>query len=96
MRKIYSLFLLIGLLAAAVSCIKDDEDPLDVFREIAYSALSLDEKSTVVSDWRQAEVAAWVDGNYLVIFESIDAGLADLKVVVDPNTGRVVEVLPRV
>ncbi|WP_332914000.1 hypothetical protein [Algoriphagus boritolerans] len=43
----------------AFSCsVEDDTDPLDVFREIAYNALSSDIKSTVVGDWRDAEVSA--------------------------------------
>lgn len=96
MKKIYAILLLIGLLSVSFACTEDNEDPLDVYREIAYNGLSVSEKATVVSDWKQAEVAAWLDGNYVVIFESTDAGLGDVRVVVDPVNGRVVEVLPRI
>ncbi|SEG44513.1 hypothetical protein [Algoriphagus boritolerans] len=96
MKKIYAVLVLLTLLSVAFSCsVEDDTDPLDVFREIAYNALSSDIKSTVVGDWRDAEVSAWVDGNYLVIFETSDAALGPVKVVVDPERGTWVEILPR-
>lgn len=96
MRRIYSLFILLGLLSIALACNPEgDEDPLDVFREIAYNALSSDVKATVIGDWRDAEVSAWVDGYYLVTFETTDLTLGPVQVVVDPQTGRWIEILPR-
>jgi hypothetical protein len=87
------LFLLSFL---AFSCSEDsDEDPLDIYRELAYNALSSTQKSTVVGDWRDAEVGAWTDGNYVVVFQTTDAALGPIRVVVDPDLGRVVEILPR-
>lgn len=96
MRRIYSLLLMISL-SVALACNTNggDEDPLDVFREIAYNALSSDVKATVIGDWREAEVSAWLDGNYLVTFQTSDAVLGPVQVVVDPETGRWVEILPR-
>ncbi|HSF54302.1 MAG TPA: hypothetical protein VLA71_11140 [Algoriphagus sp.] len=96
MRKIYTLLLIIGLLSVSFGCLEDDGDSLDVYREVAYNALTADMKATVISDWKKAEVTAWTNGNYLVIFESTDSGLADVRVVVDPETARVVEILPRI
>lgn len=94
--KLNHLFLLIFSLLL-VSCSLDSaEDPLEVFREIAYNSLSSTEKSTIVGDWKKAEVSAWVDGNYLVIFQTTDSATrGPIRVVVDPDTGRVVEKLPR-
>ncbi len=95
MKKFYTV-LLLSMLVLGVACSdSDDSDPLDVFREIAYRALSSDEKASVVSDWRLAEVEVWVDGYYLVVFQSTDPSLGDIWVVVDPLAGTVVEVLPR-
>jgi hypothetical protein len=88
------LLALLGFLAFACSE-GTDEDPLDVFREIAYNALSSTEKSTIVGDWKDAEVSAWTEGNYLVLFQTTDAALGPIRVVVDPDLGRVVEILPR-
>ncbi len=96
MRKLYSLLLLVVLMSLSFACLEDEGDPLDVFREIAYNSLTADEKGTVISDWKQAKVEAWIDGYYLVIFESTDAALGDVRVVVDPVAGRAVETLPRV
>ncbi|MBN7813131.1 hypothetical protein J0A68_19405 [Algoriphagus sp. H41] len=96
MKKLNTLLLLLGLLAGVLACTSSDgEDPLDVFREIAYNALSSSQKATINSNWQEAEVGAWVDGNYVVVFESTDPTLADLRVIVDPVNGRVVEILPR-
>ncbi|OOG73766.1 hypothetical protein [Algoriphagus sp. A40] len=96
MKRIYSLLILIGMLSFAFACnTEGDEDPLDVFREIAYNALSSDVKATVIGDWKDAEVSAWVDGYYLVTFQTNDLVLGPVQVVVDPVTGRWVEILPR-
>lgn len=94
MKYNWLLFLILSLLV--LSCSLDStEDPLAVYREIAYNSLSSTEKSSIVGDWKKAEVSAWVDGNYLVTFQTNDATLGPIKVVVDPDTGRVVEKLPR-
>lgn len=96
MKKNYFLFILAFLICISFSCVDgSDEDPLDVYREIAYNALSSAVKATVVGDWRDAEVSAWVNGNYLVVFETTDLVLGPVKVVVDPERGTWVEILPR-
>lgn len=96
MKKIYSLLLLLGLISFAIGCsVSEDGDPLDVFREIAYNALSSDVKATVIGDWRDAEVSSWVDGYYLVTFQTNDPVLGPVQVVVDPEKGIWVEILPR-
>ncbi|MBC6366097.1 hypothetical protein [Algoriphagus sp. AK58] len=79
------------------SCsLNSEEDPLNVYREIAYNSLNSTEKATVIGDWKNAEVSAWLDGNYLVVFQTTDAATrGPIRVVVDPDTGRVVEKLPR-
>ncbi len=96
MKKFCSLFIMLVLMLATLACsVEDDSDPLDVYREIAYNALSSDVKSTVVGDWRDAEVSAWLDGNYLVVFETTDQVLGPVRVVVDPDRGTWIEILPR-
>lgn len=98
MNKLSLVLLIIILAFANFSCSSDsDEDPLDVFREIAYNSLTVDEKSTLLDqDFRGAEVTAWVDGYYLVIFRTTeDATLGPIRVVVDPTRGVVVEKLTR-
>jgi hypothetical protein len=83
------LFTFLGLLLFA--CTEESpEDPL--YRKIAYSALSSSQKESILGDWKQAEVAAWTDGNYLVVFLTKD-GMPPIRVVVNPETGRVVEIL---
>jgi len=85
------LFAFIGILL--IACTEESpEDPLDVYREIAYNALSVTQKESILGDWIQAEVAAWTDGNYLIIFLTKD-GMPPIRVVVNPETGRVVEIL---
>lgn len=85
------LFAFIGILL--IACTEESpEDPLDVYREIAYNALSVTQKESILADWNQAEVAAWTDGNYLIIFLTKD-GMPPIRVVVNPETGRVVEIL---
>ena len=96
MKRFYSLVLLYILVSVSFACsIEGDSDPLDIYREIAYNALPFDVKSTVVGEWKDAEVSAWLDGNYLVVFETNDVALGPVKVVVDPFTGTWVEILPR-
>jgi hypothetical protein len=85
---------LLSLLSFSCS-VEGDEDPLDVFRELAYNALSSSQKSTLVGEWQDAEVGAWTNGNYVVVFQTTDAVLGPIRVVVDPDLGRVVEILPR-
>ena len=91
-----SLIILLIFNILLIGCsLESSEDPLTVFREIAYNFLNSTEKSSIVGDWKKAEVAAWFDGNYLVTFQTNDAALGPIRVVVDPDTGRAVEKLPR-
>lgn len=92
-RRLFIFFLVFSIISAC--SLGDSEDPLTVFREIAYNYLTSVEKSSIVGDWKKAEVAAWLDGNYVVIFQTNDSSLGPIRVVVDPDTGRVVEKLPR-
>ena len=85
------LFTLLGLLLFACS-VESPEDPLDVYRNIAYTALSSTQKSSIQGDWTQAEVAACTNGNYVVLFIMKD-NMGTIRVVVDPVNGRVVEIL---
>jgi hypothetical protein len=85
------LFALLGLLLFACS-VESPEDPLDVYRNIAYTALSPAQKASVLGDWQKAEVAAWTNGNYVVVFQTKD-NMSPIRVVVDPETGTVVEIL---
>lgn len=94
MRINLLLMVLLSLLTFSCS-VESDEDPLDVYREIAYNALSSSQKSTVVGEWKDAEVGAWTNGNYVVIFQTTDAVLGPIRVVVDPDLGVVLEILPR-
>lgn len=97
MKKFAYFFLFLGLSFAIFSCTSGtDEDPLDVFRKIAYDSLTASEKSSMIGVWQEAEVSAWVDGYYLVSFKTTqDATLGPINVVVDPSRGIVVEKLPR-
>lgn len=90
------LLLLFFSLTVAACSLDSSEDPLTIYREIAYNSLSGTEKSSIVGDWKKADVSAWVEGNYLVTFQTNDASLGPIRVVVDPDTGRVVEKLPRI
>jgi hypothetical protein len=85
------LFTLLGLLLFACS-VESPEDPLDVYRNIAYTALSPTQKASVLGDWQKAEVSAWTNGNYVVVFKMKD-NMGTILVVVDPINGRVVEIL---
>jgi hypothetical protein len=85
------LYALFGLLLFACS-VESPEDPLDVYRNIAYTALSPTQKSSILGDWKQAEVGAWTNGNYVVVFKTKDTAVT-IRVIVDPVTGRVVEIL---
>lgn len=96
MKNLSAILFLVVLFSISFSCkLEGDEDPLDVYREIAYNALPSDIKATVIGDWKDAEVAAWVDGYYLVIFQTNNSALGPVKVVVDPQRGTWVEILPR-
>jgi hypothetical protein len=94
-RLLPFLFSIILIIFVGSCSVEDDTDPLDTYREIAYNALSSAIKATVVGDWRDAEVSAWLDGNYLIVFQTTDAVLGPVKVVVDPDRGVWVEILPR-
>lgn len=96
MKKFAFVFFFIGLALTLNSCLDESEDPLDVFREIAYNALTGTEKVSLLTEWQDADVQAWVDGYYLVVFTTRDdATLGPIRVVVDPDLGRVVEKLAR-
>lgn len=96
MKKLISYLPLLFLIFALFSCsVESDGDPLDVYREIAYNALPGTDKASIVGDWREAEVSAWTDGNYLVTFQTSDETLGPIHVVVNPTMGTVVEILPR-
>lgn len=95
MKYNWLLLLFFSLILASCSLESSDEDPLTIYREIAYNSLSGTEKSSIVGDWKKADVAAWLDGNYLVTFQTNDATLGPIRVVVDPDLGKVVEKLPR-
>jgi len=85
------LFALLGILVLA--CTEESpEDPLNVYRNIAYTALSPAQKASVLGDWQKAEVSAWTNGNYVVVFQTKD-NLGLIRVVIDPETGRAVEIL---
>jgi hypothetical protein len=85
------LFAFLGILVLA--CTEESpEDPLNVYRNIAYTALTPAQKASVLGDWQKAEVSAWTNGNYVVVFQTKD-NLGLIRVVVDPETGRVVEIL---
>ena len=85
------LFTLLGFLLFSCS-VESPEDPLDVYRNIAYTALSPAQKASVLGDWQKAEVSAWTNGNYVVVFKMKD-NMGTILVVVDPINGRVVEIL---
>jgi len=85
------LFALLGILVLA--CTEESqEDPLNVYPNIAYTALSPAQKASVLGDWQKAEVSAWTNGNYVVVFQTKD-NMGLIRVVVDPETGRAVEIL---
>ena len=85
------LVALLGTLLFACS-VESPEDPLDVYRNIAYTALSSSQKSSILGDWKEAEVGAWTNGNYVVVFKTKD-NAGPIRVVVDPVNGRVVDIL---
>jgi hypothetical protein len=85
------LFTLLGIFVLACT-VESPEDPLDVYRNIAYTALSPAQKASVLGDWQKAEVSAWTNGNYLVVFQTKD-NMGTIRVVVDPELGKVVEIL---
>jgi hypothetical protein len=87
-------FLLFAVLSILIfSCtVESPEDPLDVYRNIAYTALSPAQKASVLGDWQKAEVAAWTEGNYVVVFQTKN-NMGPIRVVIDPDKGIVVEIL---
>jgi hypothetical protein len=85
------LFALLGIFVLACT-VESPEDPLDVYRNIAYTALSPAQKASVLGDWQKAEVSAWTNGNYVVVFQTKD-NMGLIRVVVDPELGKVVEIL---
>ena len=85
------LFAILSMLVFSCT-VESPEDPLDVYRNIAYTALSPAQKASVLGDWQKAEVAAWTEGNYVVVFQTKD-NMGTIRVVVDPETGKVVEIL---
>lgn len=88
----YSLFFTLILATVLVACtVESQEDPLDVYRNVAYSALNATQKSSILGDWKKAEVGAWTNGNYVVSFPLKDGTV--IRVIVDPDTGRVIEIL---
>jgi hypothetical protein len=90
----FNLLLFAVLSILIISCtLESPEDPLDVYRNIAYTALSPSQKASVLGDWQKAEVSAWTNGNYVVVFETKD-NMGPIRVVVDPENGKVVEILP--
>lgn len=91
MKSQILLFTLLGLLLYSCT-VESPEDPLDVYRNLAYTALSPTQKSSILGDWKQAEVGAWTNGNYVVVFKTKDSSVT-IRVVVDPVNGRVVEIL---
>jgi hypothetical protein len=87
------LLAFLGILLYSCS-IESQEDPLDVYRTIAYTALSTAQKASLAGDYKEAEVAAWTNGNYLVVFITKQGSPGPIRVVVDPVNGSVVEILP--
>jgi hypothetical protein len=85
------LFAVLNILLFSCT-VESSEDPLDVYRKIAYTALSPAQKASVQGDWQKAEVGAWTNGNYVVVFQTKDS-MGPIRVVVDPETGKVVEIL---
>jgi hypothetical protein len=89
----FKLLLFAVLSMLVFSCtVESPEDPLDVYRNIAYTALSPAQKASVLGDWQKAEVSAWTDGNSVVVFQTKD-NQGPIRVVVNPDKGIVVEIL---
>jgi len=87
--KEYSIFLFFSfLLLALVSCREDDEiDPLMQIREIAYNGLSANQKASLTTDWRVASVTNLPNGNYKVLFNTVDDPLlGPIGVIIDQDT----------
>ena len=60
MKFKFLLFALLGILFLA--CTEEtQEDPLNVYRNIAYTALTAAQKASVLGDWQKAEVSAWTN-----------------------------------
>ena len=92
--KLKLLFLtFLGILL--FSCSVDvEDDPLDVFRDIAYTALSTTQKASLAGNYKDAEVKVWTNFHVLVIFITKQETPGSIRVVVDPVNIRVVEILP--
>lgn len=90
MKFNFLLFTILGVLLLACS-VESPENPLAVYRNIAYMALHSLQKSSILGDWEKAEVSAWTNGNYLVVFPTKNN--KTIRVIVDPNLGSVVEIL---
>jgi hypothetical protein len=89
----FKLLLFAVLSMLLFSCtVESPEDPLNVYRSIAYTALSPTQKASVLGDWQKAEVAAWTEGNYVVVFQTKN-NMGPIRVVIDPDKGIVVEIL---
>jgi len=96
--KKYSIFLFFSLLLLAfVSCKEEDEiDPLMQIREIAYNGLSANEKATLTTDWRVASVTNLPNGNYMVLFNTVDDPLlGPIGVIIDQDTLEIIGFAPR-
>ena len=89
----FKLLLFAVLSMLVFSCtVESPEDPLNVYRNIAYTALSPTQKASVLGDWQKAEVAGWTEGNYVVVFQTKN-NMGPIRVVIDPDKGIVVEIL---
>lgn len=85
------LFALLGILILA--CTEESpENPLDIYRNITYTASSTTQKASLFGDWQKAEVSVWTNRNYIVIFQTKD-NMGFVRVGVDPELGKVVEIL---
>jgi hypothetical protein len=91
MKSNLLLFAVLGILIFSCT-LESPEDPLDVYRNIAYTALSPSQKAAVLGDWQNAEIRALTNGNYVVVFQTKN-NMATIRVVVDPESGKVVEIL---
>jgi hypothetical protein len=86
--KLYLLAFL-GILLYSYS-VDVEKDRLEVFSNIAYSALSAKQKPFLSRDNKHAGVEAWTNGNYLKIFLTKKASRGTIRVVVDPKNGGVI------
>ena len=94
------LIVMVSLIFLLSNCKKDDNsDIYGEMREIAWSSLSSSEKSTVISNWKHAnvELITYLNQNvYAVSFNTNDdALLGPITVCIDPSTKIVVGRIPR-